>query len=130
MAHPRKVQRLFTMFPRGSPGVALLLLRASVAVALLLEVFAGQHHVSRWSGWMESGGILLSVALCVGYLTPIVAVMGLLFHGLIWVSLGSSNAAVAAIVFLDATALALLGPGAYSFDSYRFGRRVLVLPPV
>jgi len=31
---------------------------------------------------------------------------------------------MAVVVGLDAVALALLGPGAYSVDSYRFGRRV------
>ncbi len=30
--------------------------------------------------------------------------------------------------FFTAIALALLGPGAYSFDSYRFGRRVVEVP--
>src|SRR5262249_6843339 len=38
------VQRLFFMFPTGLPGLALLLLRASVAIALLMETFS-QHGV-------------------------------------------------------------------------------------
>jgi hypothetical protein len=33
------------------------------------------------------------------------------------------------VLSLDALALALLGPGAYSVDSRRFGRRLVVLPP-
>jgi hypothetical protein len=36
---------------------------------------------------------------------------------------------VEAIIGLDALALALVGPGAYSVDSYLFGRRLIVLPP-
>jgi putative oxidoreductase len=120
------VQRLFSMFPRGWPGVALLLLRASVLSALLF-----QDHDQRQQliVWMHGFAIVLSVALAVGYQTPIIAVMGLLFHGLIWARLGIGSIAEVTIISLDAMALALLGPGAYSLDSYRFGRRVLILPP-
>jgi hypothetical protein len=35
----------------------------------------------------------------------------------------------AAIAILNALALALIGPGAYSIDARRFGRRIVVLPP-
>ena len=113
------------MFPRGLPGLALLLLRASVAIALLLEDYA---HRQELSGGMHGAAILLSTALCAGYLTPIVAALALLFHGLIWSSVGVGSAGGAIIASLDAMTLALLGPGAYSVDSYRFGR-VLVPPP-
>lgn len=113
------------MFPTGLPGVALLLLRASVAIALLLEDYA---HRRELYGGMHGAAILLSTTLCAGYLTPIAAALALLFHGLIWSGLGVGSAGAAIILSLDAMALALLGPGAYSVDSYRFGR-VLVLPP-
>jgi len=43
------------MFPPGLPGLALLLLRVSVAVALLLEAFAHRHALP---GWLEVGAIL------------------------------------------------------------------------
>ena len=120
------VQRLFFMFPTGLPGLALLFLRLSVAIALLVATFG---HRQELSDWVRAAAILLSVALSVGYLTPIITVLGLVFHGLIWSTLGVGSAADVAVVALDAMALALLGPGAYSIDSYRFGRRVVVLPP-
>lgn len=125
LEHSCPVQRLFSMFPRGLPGLALLLLRASVAIALVLEDYA---HRRALSSGMHGAAILLSTALCAGYLTPIAAALALLFHGLIWSRLGVGAAGGAIILFLDAMALALLGPGAYSIDSYRFGR-VLVVPP-
>ncbi len=114
------------MFPTGLPGLALLLLRASVAMALLAQ---GYEHRQGLPGWAQAAVILVSFVLSVGYLTPILALMGLVFHGFMWWALGPGNAAVVVIVLLDAIALALLGPGAYSIDSYRFGRRVVVLPP-
>jgi hypothetical protein len=114
------------MFPTGWPGIALLLLRASVIVALLLESY---NHRLVLSVWIQAAALLISVALSVGYSTPIVAMVTLLFHGLIWSDLGVGSAFAATIIALDAIALALLGPGAYSVDSWRFGRRVVVLPP-
>jgi len=112
------------MFPAGSPGIGLLLLRVSVAIALLLE---GYGH--RQPGWIHAAAILLSITLFAGYVTPIGAALGLLFHGLIWLTSGGGSAANVGIVSLDITALALLGPGAYSVDASLFGRRIIVLPP-
>jgi hypothetical protein len=114
------------MFPAGLPGLALLLLRASVAVAALAETYA---HRQDLNGWMQAAAIPISLAVSVGYLTPLAAVIGLVFHGLIWYSLGVDGVVFAIIISLDASALALLGPGAFSLDSYLFGRRVVVLPP-
>jgi len=114
------------MFPTGLPGLALLLLRASVAIALVLEDYAHRHELPLW---IQGAAALISVALSFGYLTPIVALMGLAFHGLTWANHGGVSADVALVITLDAIALSLLGPGAYSADAYRFGRRVVVLPP-
>jgi len=120
------MQRLFSMFPPGWPGFGLLLLRCSVAIGLLIEVFADRQGLS---GWTSGAAMLLSMALLAGYLTPIAAVSGLLFHGLIGLRLGVHNVAVEIAVSLDLIALACVGPGAYSVDAFRLGRRVVVLPP-
>lgn len=114
------------MFPTGLPGLALLLLRVSVAIALLVESFG---HRGVLLGWIPAAAIPIAAALTAGYLTPIVAASALVLHGVIWSGLGVGSAAAVTIVALNAIALALLGPGAYSVDSYRFGRRVVVLPP-
>jgi uncharacterized membrane protein YphA (DoxX/SURF4 family) len=120
------VQRLFFMFPHGLPGLALLLLRAAVAIALLTESFNHPHWVS---GTLQAMAILLSVVILAGCWTPIVAAVALVLHGLVWLATGVDSAAMAIVFCLDAIALALLGPGAYSLDSYRFGRRLVVPPP-
>ena len=114
------------MFPSGWPGLALLALRASVAMALMAENFGFEHMLS---AWLLGAGIVVAAALCVGWFTPIAAFMALAFHVWTWWSIGNPGAVALSIVALDALALSLLGPGAYSVDSYRFGRRVVVVPP-
>jgi len=114
------------MFPPGLPGIGLIFLRASVAIALLLEAFAYRHGLS---GWSQSIALVISMALFAGFLTPVAAVISIVFHALIFSTLGSGGAGVLSLTAFDSLALALLGPGAYSFDSYRFGRRMVVLPP-
>jgi hypothetical protein len=118
-----RVQRLFSMFPPGLPGLALLLLRASVVAAVLLEV---RPHLP---GWATGASVLLSIWLCAGYLTPVAAGVAFVFHAVVWLYMGIDSIGVGVIATFDALALALLGPGAYSIDSYRFGRRVVLLPP-
>ena len=114
------------MFPAGWPGRALLLLRSSVAVALL---FDGYAHRSALPVWIQGVAGLISLSLFAGIFTPVCAVLALVLHGAIWIGLGVDSAWLAVVISLDAVALALLGPGAYSVDSARFGRRVVILPP-
>jgi uncharacterized membrane protein YphA (DoxX/SURF4 family) len=63
-----------------------------------------------------------------GFLTPFAAALALVFRVVAWASLGDHGIELHAVAILDALALALLGPGEYSVDAYRFGRRI-VLPP-
>jgi hypothetical protein len=113
------------MFPQGGPGAALLLLR--VAVALILVASTVRHSGSYFL--LFAAGLLVSLALIIGYLTPLTSV----FAGALTVANGllvhQVDALIFALAILDATALALLGPGAYSLDSRLYGRSVTVVPP-
>jgi hypothetical protein len=120
------MQRLFSMFPTGLPGLALLFLRASVAFAVVVQSYS---HGQITSAWLKVAAVLIAGALSVGYLTPIAAAAAIVYEVTIWSGLAGVDSAQAIIVSLDSVALALLGPGAYSIDSYLFGRRVVVLPP-
>jgi uncharacterized membrane protein YphA (DoxX/SURF4 family) len=72
--------------------------------------------------------LLLAIAVIVGFVTPIVAFMTMAVQvGGSW-SLGVSNMAFVTISILNALALMLLGPGAYSLDALRFGRRIVDWP--
>ena len=115
------------MFPQGGPGLALILLRLSVAASLIA---IATHHPDLARAPLGLAGIALaSSCLGVGFVTPVMSV----------VTAAAAVAEIAAgpqaqglvlggVLLLDAAALGLLGPGAYSIDACLFGRRVTVLP--
>lgn len=115
------------MFPQGGPGVALLLLRISVGATILINA---ANHLGIWSVRpLFAGAVLMAGLLAIGLFTPVVAVLACLAAIANFVmGLGSTSLPLVFPV-LNATAIALLGPGAYSLDARLFGRRVVVLPP-
>ena len=111
------------MFPRGAPGFALLLLRASVTASILLQ--PGSEPLR--GAWMFALAVALSTALCSGFLTPIAAILAIPAYLIETAHLRVAPAGVVAAV-LQAIALSLLGPGACSIDAILYGHRVFVLP--
>jgi putative oxidoreductase len=111
------------MFPRGAPGVALLLLRISVATDLLLSVESDPHRAA----WRLVLTLALVCALGVGFLTPITAVLTIPVYLIETASIRLAPAEVLSLI-LQAIALSLLGPGACSIDAYLYGHRVVELP--
>jgi uncharacterized membrane protein YphA (DoxX/SURF4 family) len=111
------------MFPAGAPGIALLMLRFSLAVAIL----------DTGSGCLQSPLSLLfcialavlSVLLCIGVLTPIVSVLACLFEIVSFVLFAHTDGRYIILTSVNAAAIALLGPGAFSLDARLFGRRVI-----
>jgi uncharacterized membrane protein YphA (DoxX/SURF4 family) len=112
------------MFPGGGPGVALLLIRVAVGAGLLLD--SASRAVGVLTRCDFSVRIAVAAILLAGVLTPVFAVLAVALAVANLIIIGTTNAPIAILVSLDAIALILLGPGAYSIDARRFGRRVLM----
>ena len=131
------MQRLFSSFPGGYPGIALLLLRAVFSGTLLLQTLSCLHDpnpatVTTLVGLAEC---LASCLLLIGFLTPLVAILvivgaaGIVLAGLVSCLSPIFNSGVtiafAATMLLN---ISLIGPGAYSVDARLFGRREIIIP--
>jgi hypothetical protein len=111
------------MFPRGAPGLALLLLRASVGANILLAVGSTPHR----GVWVLACAIPVSILLYVGFLTPIAACLTIPIYLFDTANLKSAPAAVL-IPIAQAIALSFLGPGSTSIDAHLYGRRLIDFP--
>ena len=114
------------MFPEGGPGVALIILRLSVAAALIVTTLSRSGS----SSFVFAGAALVSLALGAGFLTPFMAAIVCLF-AIVNLFVGHPDGFTYLYIFsiLDGAALAILGPGAYSIDARLYGRRVTVVTP-
>jgi uncharacterized membrane protein YphA (DoxX/SURF4 family) len=121
------VDRLFSAFPSGRPGAGLFLLRFALVLTLVAGIAApiGIRLV------LALGGAMVFV----GFLTPLVA------SAVAAASAGTAGWSVVTdgplllgtlqvhwLVAVVATALVMIGPGAYSVDARLFGWRELRMP--
>jgi uncharacterized membrane protein YphA (DoxX/SURF4 family) len=133
------LQRLYSTFPGGRPGIGLLLLRSAVGITAAAEgvFYLSGASAPSPSAWLLGLALTTSgTALALGFFTPLAGpLVGLCFLGIAfsWFpapSWGLHDARLVAFgMIVAATAIALLGPGAFSLDGRLFGRREIVIPP-
>ena len=127
------LQRAFSGFPTGYPGLALLLLRLVVGGAASSEAWL---QVTANNGALNSSvavallAFVTGLALVIGFMTPLASV--LLSAGGLLLMVNSSitghlllfESGMARLEFIAmSAALISLGPGALSVDARLYGRR-------
>jgi uncharacterized membrane protein YphA (DoxX/SURF4 family) len=130
-----EVRRLFSTFPTGWPGLGLLLLRTVVASAV---IHTGAQFLAAWPELNASLIVSISFAtglcLLLGVITPLVSlivVFSLVVSHFFGVTAPNGFVLSGFVVLRVATlalAIALVGPGAFSFDARIFGRREIRIP--
>jgi putative oxidoreductase len=117
------VQRLFSTFPHAWPGAGLLVLRVAAGGPLIIDAIQGgwrPHHVTAVAG--QLGAIGVGTCLVAGVWTPVAGALQLIFE--LWTVLSRHGADRSALLLVGiAAGVMMLGPGAWSVDARRFGRK-------
>jgi putative oxidoreductase len=119
------MQRLFSTFPNSWPGLALLLLRATLAAPLLLDAAMPGWSRGPRLGW----GLHVPEALCgallfIGAWMPLTCAAAIAIE-IVLVLYEPATGYIGATRAAVSLSLMLLGPGAWSVDARLYGRKRL-----
>lgn len=131
MQEAQILQRLFSTFPGGWPGVGLLLLRLTVGLTTAaggISYFVGLRTSNSEMWIVYLVGIATGFFLIVGFLTPIASIFTAVGNAILAFTASPAISASLIDAIMVAMALAFLGPGAFSLDAYFFGRREIIIP--
>jgi putative oxidoreductase len=121
------VQRLFSNFANGWPGVGLLLLRLLTGTILIrfgIDHVGGVPQLLMVT--LQMIGVAAALLLVLGLLTPVAGTLAALAK--LWIAVArfssySSDPWTPLAQAILAGALAMIGPGAWSIDARLFGRK-------
>jgi len=131
------LQRWYRTFPRGLPGIGLLVLRLAIGATFVIEASSFMLHPQGLKPgiWLLSLLVLgIGTSFALGFLTQLLAGVSVLAGAAFyiwhptWVSSFLNLPGLETIGV--ALAIALMGPGAISLDAIFFGRRKILIPPV
>ena len=121
------MQRLFSNFAGGWPGVGILLLRLLTAAMLIhLAIASLREGPPPTMAALQIVGVAAAVFLAIGLFTPVagaVAAIAKVWIAILRFSSHSGDPWIALAQATLAAALAMIGPGACSVDARRFSRK-------
>jgi putative oxidoreductase len=121
------VQRLFSTFPEGWPGIGLVFLRAAASIPLLQFIAGTLAPTLPLSETLQFLAAACSALLIVGLWTPIAgSLMAVAELSLFLLHLNSGSMHIVFAVL--GAAIAMIGPGAWSVDARLFGRKRIRIP--
>ncbi len=121
------MQRLFSTFADGWPGGGLLLLRLLTGAALIDSGISGiREGPPPLTVALQSIGIAAAILLLAGVFTPLAGALAA--SAKVWIAISrfsshSGDPWVTLAQAILAAALAMIGPGAWSIDARRYGRK-------
>jgi putative oxidoreductase len=121
------VQRLYSTFPAGKPGVGLLLLRLAAGCSLIVERIQMMLPTPTFPLWeIHVALIIIGICICLGFWTPILA--GIEGVGeLLMMATNPARYESHLLLAVLGISLAMLGPGAWSIDALIFGRKRIMV---
>jgi putative oxidoreductase len=126
------VQRLFSGFANGLPGIGLLLLRLLTGAALINFGIANLGEAPPLpTAVLQIIGVGTGILLLVGLWTPVAGTLAAIVKVSIAFSGFSSHSGdpwIAVIQAVLGAVLAMVGPGAWSIDARLFGRKRIEMP--
>jgi len=118
------LQRLFSTFAEGWPGIGLLLQRILTGALLIrfgiMELSAASNPSAAIAQIIAA---FAGALLVIGLWTPIVGTLIAVIE--LWVAANVSNPWISIIVAILGATVAMIGPGAWSIDARLFGRKHL-----
>jgi len=113
------LQRLFSTFASGWPGAGLLLLRLTLCAFLLDFLFrSGSVTIDR--GLAAIAAVFVTLGLWI----PMAGMLAAFC--LLWNAISGHHPWPCLLAAPIGVALSLIGPGAFSLDAYRYGRKRVI----
>jgi putative oxidoreductase len=121
------VQRLFSTFADGLPGLGILLLRLLTGITLIyFGITSAREAALLVIGVLQVIRVVAGVLILIGLWTPVAGTVVTIVNLLLAFAYHAPHLSDVLILVMQAVlggALAMIGPGAWSIDARLFGRK-------
>ena len=126
------LQRLFSTFASGWPGVGLLILRVlSAALLINFGIASLLEAPPLTTVVLQIIGVVAGILLLIGLWTPVAGTLAAIVK--VWIAFSryfshSGDPRIHIVQAILGAVLAMVGPGAWSIDARLFGRKHIDFP--